>query len=382
MKNLSPIINGLIPGLPERGKIKIGMKGAKRTTQNGKTFQLPQKIDHFIVTTLERDNDDNFKKDVEIHKELSPKPKELPIRLLYDDITLNFQCRYACYKGRELFCQGDGAKAYRIEQNKKYTERECPCERVLPDYDGEGGNGKGACKINGSLSVLIDCKSASIGGVWKYRTTGYNSTTGILGSLQLIHGITGGLLAGIPLTLTVTPKVAPVNGKSQTIYVVGIIYKGSVESLRQISLDCAQKSANHYARMQQVEITAKKMISYEKSLVDEASDIVEEFHPDELIEEIKDPETSEPETNDQEKEEPKEVEVPKKQAKKSGKAPKAVKTNPKPENSNPVEPELQIESTQDTDLHTQQLGRATREEPGKQIEIEDEPQQEELDFEF
>ena len=46
-------IKNLTPGLVERGKIKIGMKGAARQSRSGNTFQAPQKLDHFIVTATE-----------------------------------------------------------------------------------------------------------------------------------------------------------------------------------------------------------------------------------------------------------------------------------------------------------------------------------------
>ncbi len=64
----SLIIKGLSPGLPERGKIKIGYKGKTITSAKGNEFQPPKKLDHFFVTTLERDKDGNFKHDKAIHK--------------------------------------------------------------------------------------------------------------------------------------------------------------------------------------------------------------------------------------------------------------------------------------------------------------------------
>jgi len=334
-KGRKPIIQGLIPGLTERGKIKIGMKGAKRTSRSGNEFRLPQKIDHFLVTTLERDENDNFKKDVVIHKELGAKPKILPIRLLFDDIPLNFQCRYTCYIGKSLGCSGDGEFAIRISNgnNGKETQKQvdCPCERKEPGYEG-----KYSCKVNGTLSVLVDCKSASIGGVWKFRTTGYNSTVGILSSLTLIHSITGGLLAGIPLKMVVGPKTTTADNKPVTIYVVGVEFKGSEESelplidqLRQVSLDMAQNTANHRLRMENVEETARKMIAYNHDLQNEKADIVDEFFPENNVEDVQDPEIP----KDPEEPEPKvEEEKPKRKRKKK----KEPVQEPEPERLEPI----------------------------------------------
>src|SRR5215472_5520100 len=101
-------IRNLIPRLPERGKIKIGMKGDMITSSRGNDFQPPMKLDHFLVTTLERGQDGNFLIDEEFHRRFGPEPKEIPIRLLYDDVNLNFLTRYACFLGRTLWCSGDG----------------------------------------------------------------------------------------------------------------------------------------------------------------------------------------------------------------------------------------------------------------------------------
>ena len=216
------------PTLPERGKIKIGAKGRKRTSQQGKEFAQPIKLEHFLVTTMERDNDDNFKPDVEfmerIGKATEQDPKKLtriPIRLLYNDPTLNFATRYAAYSGRTLWCAGDGAEARRRNQDGTMSPVPppgCPCERLDSDYKGPAP----ACKINGVLSCLIE-GAVGVGGVWKFRTTSFNSVDGLTGALSFMAGVTGGQLANVPLELVVGPKQATrPDGKQQLIYVVGL----------------------------------------------------------------------------------------------------------------------------------------------------------------
>src|SRR5262249_46317696 len=155
------------PRLVERGKIKIGQKGAMVRSQRGREFQPPQKLDHFVVTTLERGPDGNFLRDAEIHARFGASPTELPIRLLYDDPVRNFMTRYACYVGRSLWCTGDGEVATRISERpldlyKDGTRRtdfvaeprqvECTCERQLPTYTGRVDR----CKMNGLLSCILD----------------------------------------------------------------------------------------------------------------------------------------------------------------------------------------------------------------------------------
>ena len=42
------------------GKIKIGRKGEERTSGGGGKYRLPEKLDHFLITTRARGADDNF----------------------------------------------------------------------------------------------------------------------------------------------------------------------------------------------------------------------------------------------------------------------------------------------------------------------------------
>lgn len=100
-------IKGLMPGLVERGKIKIGIKGRTTESGRGKEFQPPQKLDHFIVTTLQRAPDGNFVRDEAVHARIGDRPTEIPIRLLYDDSELDFQSRYVCFRGKTMWCSGD-----------------------------------------------------------------------------------------------------------------------------------------------------------------------------------------------------------------------------------------------------------------------------------
>lgn len=279
---MSLIIKGLTPGLAERGKIKIGEKGRMITSAQGNRFQPPQKLDHFRVVTLDRGPDGNYLHDHGVHRLYGDKPRKIPVRLLYDDIELNFQCRYTCFLGKTLWCYGDGETAQRIADlqanNGVRKEVRCPCGRQEPTYARPD-----KCRINAKLSVIID-GTATVGGVWTLRTTSYNSTVGILSSLALIKRLTGGPLAGIPLNLTLAPKVGvhPTNGQAVTVYVVGIEFAGTIEALQQIAYQHAQRQAVHAARIEQIEEQARRLLagSCAIDMEAEASEIVEEFFPE------------------------------------------------------------------------------------------------------
>lgn len=278
------MIKNLCPGLMEMGKIKIGNKGAVRKSASGSEWQAPQKLDHFLITTNERGKDNNFLLDESLHRLFGDAPKSIPVRMIYDDISLNFATRYICYYGKTVFCSGDGECATRLQKDGSTKQIVCPCERQDPKFAGDDGKGKGKCKINGILSVIIDGAQA-VGGVWKFRTTSYNSVVGIMSSLALIQRITGGRLAGIPMNMTVSPKTVqdPIQGSQQTIYVVGLQYAGTIDTLRDTGYQIAMTEAKHGISMARIEEDARLLLSHTPvGLGDDLDqDVIEEFYPEE-----------------------------------------------------------------------------------------------------
>ena len=278
-------VKNLMPGLVERGKIKIGIKGAVRKSQKGTDWQPPVKLDHFLITTLERDQDGNFKRDEAMHKLYGEKPRILPVRLIYNDMELNWQTRYCAYAGRTLWCSGDGEEALRLvrntgadkQQNPYLPERaphECPCLNLDADYPAPSGPTGPKCKINGTLSVILD-GAESVGSVWKLRTTSFNSCVGITSSLALISRITGGPVSGLPLRMTLTSKTSE---KGQ-IYVVGLEFAGTVEKLREISYGAQKQESLYVGRILQLEDLTKKMLSKDLD-TDSPEDVTEEWYPE------------------------------------------------------------------------------------------------------
>lgn len=288
----APMIQNMLPGLVEIGKIKIGKKGKLIRD----SFRQPEKLDHFIITTMQRDNEDNYCLNTGLMNRLMDKEgehieklTEIPIRLLFNDISLNFQSRYACFFGKTRWCSGDGTAAMRLNQQKKYEQVMCPCERMLPDYPGDDGKGKGKCKMTGCLSCLID-GAQSIGGVWKFRTTGYNSVTGITSSLLLIHRISGGQLCGLPLVMKLNAKttVEPLTGSTVKVFVVHIEYRAkdgvdAIEQLQAAGEKIALGNASHQLRIENIEEQARRLIASSVDVAvlgDDEEEHADEFHPE------------------------------------------------------------------------------------------------------
>ena len=217
------------PRLAEHGKIKIGKLGEERKTRDGSgTYRLPTKIDHFIITSTERDNTGNFTPNVSLMKSVgllvNQPPNHLtkiPVYLLFDDIDSNFYTTFNCYRGKTLVCQGDGKTAIKTETGEEVS---CPCPMLDKDYAG-----KTPCKPYGRLSVIIQDMDI-VGSVWVYRTTGWNSVQDLLGSLLLVKRIAG-RLSGIRLILKLMPKSVQLKHGPATIYTASLIFEGSVPAL-------------------------------------------------------------------------------------------------------------------------------------------------------
>src|ERR1035437_734373 len=128
-------INGLGSRLPVRGHIKIGKKGQLRKNDKGVEWQQPEKVDHFIITTLERDENNNFRRDTALHKLYGDKPTELPVQLIYNDLELNFQDHLAAYHGKTRWCYGNRENAFRLKDNGEWDEIDCPCARLDSAYN-------------------------------------------------------------------------------------------------------------------------------------------------------------------------------------------------------------------------------------------------------
>lgn len=284
-KPIAMNVKGITPTLFEAGKVKIGRKGREKPTREGGTFQMPEKLDHFLITRTIRGQDNNFIVDdaliAKLQKDHDGKLRRIPITLLYDSLDLNFQSRYACYIGKTLFCSGDGEEANQAIPNAEkkisgYKQVPCVCKRAEFGYEG-----RDKCKITGKLQFVIR-GAERIGGVHVFRTTGRNSVVSILSSLAMIQRVTGGLLAGIPLDLVVSPKnVADPNGQQQTIQVVSVEFGGSMQALQDTAHGILLNNAKYGLQIGRIEEEARALLTAQPApFSDELDDDDrEEFFP-------------------------------------------------------------------------------------------------------
>ena len=276
------MIKNLTPRLPEMGGIRTGTKGEEVVSGDGKKWRLPKRLSHYLITTPERDEKGTLILDTDLMESLKHSDKAIvdadgnltgiPIRLLYNDISLNFPTRYACYTGNKCVCSGDGEKA----KTRDGREVKCPCKQLEPTYEG-----KDKCRANGRLTCIIDGASM-FGGCYVLRTTSINTVKQILGSLLLYHTATSGMLSFIPFLLVLKPMTTtiPTTGQLTTVYISSILYNGSPLELKKEALSIAKEHSQLLVEMKQVEASARQLIKYEVESEQEQADIQQEFYPD------------------------------------------------------------------------------------------------------
>jgi len=345
--------------LHEAYKIKIGRKGEKKTSGGGKDFRLPTKDDHFEIRLNERDANGDLKVARDIMaklvqynadrkglKNIDPdNPKnygivtEIPIRLLYDDISSNFSYKYAFHKGRKIICHGNGKEA------EWHPGQEDQKDIVHPE-----GQSCNDCKYYQAKNCKYSCRlicylefMPELGSVAVFRSTGFNTVRNIKTSLKTIKRLGNGILAGLPLVLTVSPKEGTYDDggrdKTTTVYVVNIVFrpppakqiKGKTPIL-EIGTEVAKEAFNianvretnkqewekMKASAEEVKVSIVEDEDDEQSLADHE----EEFYPENVVEEIA--EENEQRVVDEEKSKNALLDAAKKRMLKAGKGIKAV----------------------------------------------------------
>ncbi len=292
-KGKKPIVQDINPSLPIDKYIKLGKKGEKRTSSG---YRLPQKDDRFTIATTEREvvtykgkkEKGNFIRDEQAHKELGESPKKIPIRLIYNEIGLNFPSRRVLYFGKKLLCSGDGEFAHKRHNDGKIELVDCPCYRAQPEFNGDNSDGKGVCKLHGDLFCLLNIKNTTIGGMCRLSTSGYYAISGMVASMMMYQRLTTGVLAGIPFDLTLLAKdtTEVKTGRSVKVYYPALLYSGGETMLKAAAYKILEEQRCYIARIERVEEIALQKLDYDKHLLENSCDIVEEFHPDEMIGDI------------------------------------------------------------------------------------------------
>jgi Recombination directionality factor-like len=286
------IRGGLIyPQLQRLGKISIGERGEVKTSSKGNTFQAPKKLDFFTIRTHYRTEKGQLAIDTALMARLGKEPRELKIRLPFNDLEKNFHCELRYYKGGKIYCSGDGEQATRREETvvqgkTVYGEAKPfgPCGRNCPDFQNR------SCKRFGALRVILE-EQQQVGGVYEYRTTSRHSIENILSGLMTIQLQTGGVLAWLPLTMRLVPQtVMTPDNQAMRAYIIQIVFSGSPQQLLETVRDILATRAPLLSEIKALE-AGIPMIEDDAL---EAKDTQDEFYPEQSSAMLRDEQAPEP----------------------------------------------------------------------------------------
>lgn len=235
------------PSITQLGAIKIGgLKSETRTSAAGNSWSPPEKWDHFKIMRSFRDVKDRMVADDELMAQLERdgmtdpdgKLRQIPIQVLSNDIDDVLQCAYLWYSGKKLAARYDGEQVTWYCDIKKKVWLEKPVievmsldefkEKRLPMADNSGNK---FFKLHSIFNCVISAQNARWGGVYRFRTGSDISARQLLGSLETLRDLTGGILRGIPLRLVLRPiTVNPLVKGSKvttTVYVVHVELRAS-----------------------------------------------------------------------------------------------------------------------------------------------------------
>jgi hypothetical protein len=212
---------------PIRGEVKNGI-----TYENNGRW-LPRRLDHFIVVSRVVENNNKVVRD-DVHDRLgSKKLNRIPIRLLSDDPQENLTTTRTLFlNGGDLYCvapyhddgntievpvdesgapitRGDVVEGARttpfIVANRRFRGREFPVEPF--EYPcspfcrmWQEDNPKKQCKLQSILYFNIDLEECG-GELFVWRAKGVWQQRTLSSSLSMVHSLTGGILANLPLDL-------------------------------------------------------------------------------------------------------------------------------------------------------------------------------------
>lgn len=259
-------IKNLQPRPAIGGYIRIGRSVSGKNARG--EYSRPDKLDHFEVTTtnvVKEGAAENFAADVALMenliatfedrgeldklalcggcdraKEIGFKdglPRRMPIVLASDDLSVTFPSAYRWYRGRTVFCEGDGEQAFRREEKAgekgvtSFTDAKefaGPCGDSCPDLIA------GRCKPNATLNLVAPFQQR-VGILYRFSTTSRNSFRSILGGLEWIADLVG-TVSWIPLFLEMTErKVQTREGRTAKAWIVSLFFDGTPQELLRLA---------------------------------------------------------------------------------------------------------------------------------------------------
>ena len=267
------MLKGLVITPPVIGRISIG----RVVERNGK--RLPEKDDQFTLTSQVQNRegwvlhplDEKLRKEAEGHK-----LRSIPVRLLFNDPTLNLRADYSLFdrsSGRPV-CVGNGETCRRTGQEGIAS---LPC--VGPDACVFSN---GDCKAYARFNVLVGDGEEDSLGSFVLRTTSFNTIRTLAARLQYFSAVSGGRLACMPLELKLRGKSTAMSHRAAIYYVDLVVRTGL--SLEQAIVEARVKDEQRReGGFDQVALDEAARQGFANGAFEELEEdvpaVVEEFYP-------------------------------------------------------------------------------------------------------
>ncbi len=324
-------------------RIKIGGFNpdvVKRARESNREYRPPVKWDHFKVCHNDRDPvTGNFRPALEIMEHYrkgdedpaDAKPTSLNILLFSNTLADIFDDWRALYMSRRCLCRtvdefvtpddqlfGDPEEAlqhldemtdagpivqlaawdktqYKVPRSFKVANEtettaflHCP-ERHCPYTE------KKQCKVNSIFRCMI-LEAPELGAVAEFRTTSVHSAMQLKKSLEMVHSLTGGHMAGVELALRLEPKSV----EQGTVFVAHVVYPhGGLLDLKKAATEFRTAELSFDRQL----LIAEASVAHFDESVEEAAAVEAEFYEegqngDVVVEDPTDSDGKEPTTED------------------------------------------------------------------------------------
>ena len=260
----------MLGSLTAQHRIGIGLRGEK----------FPKKLDYFVFKS--RDEKGNWVLDEDLGAAVAEYYGVHPSKLCAMQVYLassEFEktcfSEYAMVVGKSgaKVCWGNGKIALRREGltpgGRPYVHE--PCGRSCPEMM------EGKCKPTVRLFVELVGGPAA-GRLCYVQTTSYASLASFVGTIAEVRHATGGMLKGIPLTLSVFPKLTTYAGGSKvtTAYVMSLEFVATDTNRKDAEMKeyaMAYLGSDHAPE-------AKEFVVHDQTADSVGEDVKAEFYPD------------------------------------------------------------------------------------------------------
>jgi len=277
------MLKGLAITPPVIGRISIG----RVVERNGK--RLPEKDDQFTLTSQVQNRegwilhplDEQLRQAAE-----GQKLRSIPVRMLFDDPSLNLRADYSLFDrttGRPV-CVGNGETSRRVG-NEGVTQQACPGPEVCPFASGD-------CKAYARFNVIVGDGEEDALGSFVLRTTSFNTIRTLAARLQYFSAVSGGRLACMPLELRLRGKSTAMSFRTAIYYVDLVVRRGltleqAIVQARELD-DGRQASGFDQGALDDAARRGFSNGAFE-DLIEDVPAVVEEFYPEDRVENASEP---------------------------------------------------------------------------------------------